>query len=315
LIGQGVPLVFFLLFLPPGIRPADVGGGGAPPPLIARLDSRDTLFKQYLSDVEAARRRLFTRGQTGEGAKTIAEALTIYRYTPAAEEDIFTIAARCNIPYAALASLNRLGHPADLGSAGTILLPSVPGVFVPQEAGSDIERLISSGRASQMEEAVPVAVGREDRQKELYWFFPGADFSPTERIFFLNSGFRFPLLTYRITSSYGPRTNPVTGKFRVHEGLDLAAPTGTDVFAASDGVVTETGSDAVYGNYIIIKHADNWTSLYGHLSKIDTALRREVRSGTLIGRVGSTGQSTGPHLHFELRRNGRAQDPGKYLFQ
>ncbi|GHV60574.1 peptidase M23 [Spirochaetia bacterium] len=317
MIGQGLSLAFFLLFPGPAVRAADTGDGTAgevPLPFISRLDSRDPLFKQYADDVESARRRLFVRERTGETSRAIAEALTIYRYTPPGGEDIFAIAARCNIPYAGLASLNRLGHPSALESAGDILLPSVPGVFVPQEAGSDIERLLSSGRTSQSEEAVPVTVSRGDK-KELYWFYPGADFSPTERIFFLNSGFRFPLRTYRLTSSYGPRTNPVTGRFRIHEGLDLAAPEGTDVFAAASGVVTETGSDPVYGNYIIIKHADNWASLYGHLSKIDIALRSEVRSGILIGRVGSTGQSTGPHLHFELRRNGRAQDPGKYLFQ
>jgi murein DD-endopeptidase MepM/ murein hydrolase activator NlpD len=97
--------------------------------------------------------------------------------------------------------------------------------------------------------------------------------------------------------------------------LDLAAPEGSDVFTAAEGVVTETGSDGVYGNYIVIQHRENWASLYGHLSKIEVVLRQEVRSGSLIGKVGSTGQSTGPHLHFELRRNGRAQDPGKHLFE
>jgi murein DD-endopeptidase MepM/ murein hydrolase activator NlpD len=101
----------------------------------------------------------------------------------------------------------------------------------------------------------------------------------------------------------------------MHGGLDLAAPEGTDVFAAAAGVVTETGNDPVYGRYVIIKHGDVWASLYGHLSVVETALRKEVLSGSLIGKVGSTGQSTGPHLHFELRRNGRVEDPGKYLFQ
>lgn len=321
LIGQGLSLAFFLLLSGSAVRAADLGDGDgtagkAPLPLIARLESRDPLFKQYLADVEAARQRLFARGRTGEGPKTIADALTIYRYAPREGDDIFAIAARCNIPYAALASLNRVGHPSALGR--DLLLPSIPGIFVPQEALSDIERLLSSGRLSQREEeAVPVTVSQGDR-KELYWFFPGADFTPTERIFFLNSGFRFPLRSYRLTSSYGPRRNPVTGNLRVHQGLDLAAPEGTDVFAAGDGVITEFGEDPIYGNYIIIKHGDNWASLYGHLLTIDptvAVLRREVRSGTLIGKVGSTGQSTGPHLHFELRRNGRAQDPGKYLFQ
>jgi murein DD-endopeptidase MepM/ murein hydrolase activator NlpD len=80
-------------------------------------------------------------------------------------------------------------------------------------------------------------------------------------------------------------------------------------------VVAEVGEDPIYGNYIILQHDENWVSLYGHLSAVHAVLRSSVRSGTLIGNVGSTGQSTGPHLHFELRQNGKAQDPGKYLFQ
>jgi murein DD-endopeptidase MepM/ murein hydrolase activator NlpD len=99
----------------------------------------------------------------------------------------------------------------------------------------------------------------------------------------------------------------------MHQGIDLAAPEGTEVFAVADGVVTSAGFDPVYGNYIIIRHNNNWTSLYGHLQVIETVLRTELKSGNLIGRVGSTGQSTGPHLHFELRQDGRAFDPAGRL--
>jgi murein DD-endopeptidase MepM/ murein hydrolase activator NlpD len=203
-----------------------------------------------------------------------------------------------------------------------ILLPSGPGIFVPLDPVSDIELLLVSGRIGRPGEqgaAISVRGAAPEKARnaepESFLFYPGDDFSSTERIFFLNSGFRFPLRAYRLTSSFGMRQNPVTGRYRFHEGLDLAAPEGADVFAARDGVVSKTGYDPVYGNYVILQHSDNWTSLYGHLSKTEIALRQEVRSGSLIGRVGSTGQSTGPHLHFELRRNGRAQDPGKYLFQ
>ena len=163
-------------------------------------------------------------------------------------------------------------------------------------------------------EGIGITISRNG-SKERFRFIPGADFSPTERIFFFHTGFRYPLRNYRLTSSFGLRVNPVTGILRNHNGLDLAAPAGTEVYAVRDGVVTEIGEDAVYGNYIVLQHGEGWVSLYGHLSKIDTALRRRVESGTLIGRVGSTGQSTGPHLHFELRQNGKAQDPGKYLFK
>jgi murein DD-endopeptidase MepM/ murein hydrolase activator NlpD len=321
-------LAFFLtFFFFPGAPAAADTGGDRPPdspppyPLIAALDPRDTGFRQYLEDVETARRRLFGREQTGINPESMAESLTIYRYTPGSGEDLFALAARCNIPYGAIASLNRLTHPADLEGAGEILLPSTPGLFIPREPGSDLERLMTAARTRTEFDprasgagAVPLIINAGNSRGEVY-FYPGGDFSPTERNFFLNRGFRFPLRNFRLTSPYGMRQNPVTGRLRLHEGLDLAAPAGTGVYAAADGIVTETGEDPVYGRYIIIKHGDNWASLYGHLQNIETALRSEVRSGTLIGRVGSTGQSTGPHLHFELRRNGQARDPGKYLFQ
>ncbi|MDR1618315.1 MAG: M23 family metallopeptidase [Treponema sp.] len=313
--GRGLAaLAFFLLTSVP--VPGEDGEGRPPSgdfPLIYRLDLRDTGFRQYLGDVEQARRRLYPRDRTGESPALIAESLTIYSYRPGAGETIFDIAGRCNIPYSAIASLNRAAHPVVLEGVAAVLLPSIPGIFVPEEADSDMERLVAAARLPETE-GVLLTLPRNGR-KENWRFFPGDDFNPTERIFFLNPGFRFPLRSYRLTSAYGLRRNPVTGNMRIHHGFDLAAPEGTEVYAAGDGIVAEIGSDPVYGTYLVIKHGETWASLYGHLSKVETALRTPVRSGNLIGRVGSTGQSTGPHLHFELRRNGEALDPSRFLFR
>jgi murein DD-endopeptidase MepM/ murein hydrolase activator NlpD len=188
----------------------------------------------------------------------------------------------------------------------------MPGIFISETPETDLEMLLSAGRAADRT-GIPITVTRNGGS-EHFLFIPGAEFSPTERAFFLQTGFRYPLRSYRLSSPFGPRVNPVTGTFRTHQGLDLAAPMGSEVYAARDGEVIEMDTDPIYGNYIIIEHGGNWRSLYGHLSTFETALRSHVRSGSLIGRVGSTGQSTGPHLHFELRQNGRAQDPGRLLF-
>jgi murein DD-endopeptidase MepM/ murein hydrolase activator NlpD len=327
--GKGNPLPFFVLqqwkrsgnmkrrvflfalflVLIPLIFGADTGE--APPyPLIRRLDPSDLVFRQYLEDVAEARRRLFTRDPSGGGVSG-TETLTVYAYNPGADDDLFGLVARCNIPYSTLVTLNRLSVPGNLEAAGTLLLPSTPGLFIPETPVSDLERLIYSARPEQEGAALSFS---GNGASERFRFIPGADFSPTERTFFLNPGFRYPLRSYRLTSSYGPRINPVTGNLRLHAGLDLAAPEGAEVYAVRDGTVTELGTDPIFGNFIIIQHSENWASLYGHLSKFETVLRSSVRSGSLIGRVGSTGQSTGPHLHFELRQNGRAQNPGRYLF-
>jgi len=310
--GKGLTLAFFLLSL--FCHAEDAGSGaksgagthnGGAFPLIERLDPRDDGFKQFIADVEVNRRRIFNRGR--ENVAAFAESLTVYQYTVREGEDLLSLAARCNIPYSALASLNRLNHPSMVTAGKSLLLPSTPGIFVPQEPQSDLERLLASSRLA-AEDSVMLTI------ETVYYFFPGDEFSMTERAFFLNMGFRFPLRAYRLTSGFGMRRNPLTGNIRLHQGLDLAAPMGTEVYAAGDGIVTEIGQDPVYGNYIVIKHGENWASLYGHLQRISAVLHSFVKSGMLIGWVGSTGQSTGPHLHFELRQNGKAQNPDKYLF-
>jgi murein DD-endopeptidase MepM/ murein hydrolase activator NlpD len=283
---------------------------------IENLNPKDTMFNQYMREVESQRIRVFraTRSNVGgESLEKIAEDLTIYVYTPQKKDninDLLGLAARCNIPYPAIATLNRLPHPEAFLNAGPMLLPSAPGIFLPDKTSSDLEMLMDSLRPE--EEGIVLTFSRNGKT-ERFRFIPGADFSPIERIFFLNEGFRFPLRTYRVSSSFGPRVNPVTGRFRIHQGIDLAAPMGTDVFAARSGVVSEIGDDPIFGKFVILKHDDNWVSLYGHLSKIEADLRKKVNSGSLIGKVGSTGQSTGPHLHFEIRQNGKAQDPSRVL--
>jgi murein DD-endopeptidase MepM/ murein hydrolase activator NlpD len=279
-------------------------------PSIERLENRDPVFKQYLADVELARGKLFGRRNSLD-AQELAGYLRIYVYAaPAEGEDFFRLSARCNVPYAGLATLNRIGYAA--AWKGPVLLPSMPGIFVPETPENDLEQLIASSRDK--EEGVVITLPGNGGSRR-FLFFPGADFSPTERSYFLNPGFRYPLRTYRITSPFGTRPSPFTGRPQRHNGLDLAAPLGTEVYPAREGTVADLGSDAVYGNYVIIAHNDNWVSLYGHLSAINVTRRSAVTRNSVIGRVGSTGQSTGPHLHFELRKNGAAQDPGKLLFK
>lgn len=276
-------------------------------PVIGNLNTRDTVFKQYLADVETARRSLFGQNQNKQD---IYSLLQIYSYTPKDDEDIFRLSARCNIPYSALVTLNRINHPEPF--SGPILLPTIPGLYIPESPANDLEKLLSLSRETDEGTIITIRVKESSLR---YLFFPREDFNPTERSFFLNRGFRFPLRNYRISSSFGMRPNPFTGKPHFHNGVDLAAPIGTEVYATREGRVTEMGNDPVFGNYIVIAHDDNWASLYGHLSAILVQRYSYVTTGTIIGKVGSTGQSTGPHLHFELRKNGTVLDPTKLLFR
>ncbi|GEM_PF-6670388 len=117
----------------------------------------------------------------------------------------------------------------------------------------------------------------------------------------------------RISSPFGYRTHPITKKYAFHAGLDIAAPKGTAVIASESGEVTDIGIHKNLGNYVKVTHADYTYSLYGHLDKITAKIGHNVRQGQKIGEVGSTGRSTGPHLDYSLRKDGKPVDPIKYL--
>jgi len=116
-----------------------------------------------------------------------------------------------------------------------------------------------------------------------------------------------------ITSPFGYRRNPFGGGMEFHQGLDIAAPMGTTVTAASGGTILSAGWYGGYGNYILIDHGGGLATGYGHLSQIFVSNGQQVQKGQAIGAVGSTGASTGPHLHFEVRINGKPVDPAGYL--
>lgn len=124
---------------------------------------------------------------------------------------------------------------------------------------------------------------------------------------------RMPLDRATLTSDYGMRTHPVLGGRRSHKGIDLAAPTGTPVYATADGVVSRAERFSSYGLYISVEHGGNLQTRFAHLSRLNVSEGQQVKKGELIGFVGSTGRSTGPHLHYEVRVGGQAVNPVPYM--
>ena len=130
-----------------------------------------------------------------------------------------------------------------------------------------------------------------------------------------SSGFLYPL-PYRvaITDSYGYRTHPVTGKKTTwHNGVDLAAGAGTAIYATKSGTVTTALRSDIWGNYVVINHGDGFSSLYAHMQGLIVKAGDYVKQGQIIGYVGSTGLSTGPHLHFTIYYNGADVNPMSYI--
>lgn len=116
-----------------------------------------------------------------------------------------------------------------------------------------------------------------------------------------------------ISSGYGPRIDPITGRRGFHPGIDFAGPEGTPVHAVAAGIIARAGPDAGYGNLVEINHGNGYETMYGHNEKILVHVGERVHKGQIIALEGSTGRSTGPHCHFEVRINGKVVNPAKFV--
>ncbi|MHA7820762.1 MAG: M23 family metallopeptidase [Erythrobacter sp.] len=126
---------------------------------------------------------------------------------------------------------------------------------------------------------------------------------------------RMPVEGARLSSGYGMRNHPVLRQRRGHKGVDLAAPTGTPIYATADGIVGRADWFSSYGLYISIDHGADLETRYAHMSRLAVAAGERVKKGDVIGYVGSTGRSTGPHLHYEVRVDGVAVNPIPYMVE
>lgn len=289
--GLGVVLVVLAL---------DLAAQGTDYPEILQLSgSRDPLFLQQQQLVDLAYQSIAAGRPPGD--------LSLFLYRVRADDTIFSLASRFNLPYETLATLNALGNAEALKIGQRLLVPTQPGLFVALDHPGELDRLMLAWRGDP-QDATKISVRRNGGTEGLL-FLSGARFHPLERAFFLGLLFRFPLPQARLTSPFGVRSNPFTGHPTFHAGIDLAAPLGTEVYAARDGRVQATGFDRILGNFVRLDHGSGYETVYGHLNVVVVSLHQEIRSGMILGRVGSTGQSTGPHLHFEIRREGHPEDP------
>ncbi len=124
---------------------------------------------------------------------------------------------------------------------------------------------------------------------------------------------RMPVEGVRLSSDFGMRWHPVVGGRRAHKGVDLAGPVGTPIHATADGVVSKAEWFSSYGLYVAVEHGGAIQTRYGHMSRLNVAAGQRVRKGDVIGFIGSTGRSTGPHLHYEVRVAGEAVNPIPYM--
>ncbi len=211
-------------------------------------------------------------------------------------------------------SVNKITN-AHLIQPGKVLkIPNRNGLLYTVEEDEDVESIAEKYeipvqtilRLNDLDDGAVITEGMD-------LFLSGARYTLEERIEMYGLSFFTPLYAYRLSSQFGYRSDPFTGARKLHSGTDMAAPKGTSVMAARGGVVTFVGYAGGYGLLIIIKHDDEYSSYYGHLSSSRVSVGQQVGMGQTIGGVGSTGRSTGNHLHFEIRRFGTPVDPKWYV--
>jgi murein DD-endopeptidase MepM/ murein hydrolase activator NlpD len=162
--------------------------------------------------------------------------------------------------------------------------------------------------------AAPAQAGDDAQFKQLFAQWDNLDRS-TPAAARVSVPSRMPLDDTRLTSDYGMRTHPVLGGRRNHKGVDLAAPTGTPIYATADGFVSKAEWFSSYGKYVSIEHGANLQTRFAHMSDIAVKAGSRVKKGDIIGYVGTTGRSTGPHLHYEVRIDGQAVNPVPYMVE
>lgn len=168
---------------------------------------------------------------------------------------------------------------------------------------------VSFGRALDLQ-GIPLRLASARPKNAAMGLFPPGLYSGP---FVQPSG--LPVRANGVSSGFGTRWHPLLGGYRFHAGLDLVAPVGTQIVATSPGIVAEAGWCGGYGYCVTIDHGRGYHTLYGHLSRVDVIAGEKVSMGQRLGLVGSTGLSTGPHLHYEVRVNGHSVNPRAYLRQ
>ena len=187
-----------------------------------------------------------------------------------------------------------IGGPDELGLQNLTALGEKKQAEALKEMNEELTQL--KGAASRQETSLQVLIEYFEDKRSLFASTPSV----------------WPVRGW-VTSRYGTRTSPFSGILKFHEGLDIAAQTGTPVVASADGVVVKAGFGTGYGNMVEVSHGYGIKTLYAHNSRLNVKAGQRVRRGDVIAYAGDSGSSTGPHLHYEVRLNGLPVNPAKYL--
>lgn len=271
------------------------------------LNSSDYLFNRLRKQIARSRRY---RGRYYK--RFPFRTLLLAEYYLKEGENLHTVSTSLGISVDSIASASGIVFFYETRPGQRLVIPNFEGVVYRTRKGCSLSWLARRYH-------VPLAdIRRFNRISGNYlrpgrWvFLPGAAMLAREQALFYGTAFGCPLANAAISSRFGFRRDPKNGRYAFHGGLDLAAPRWTPVFAAHEGTVEYCGWAGGYGRLVVLRHAFGYRTFYGHLAKILVRPGQQVGRKTMLGRVGSSGYSTGPHLHFEIRHYKKKLDPQRY---
>ncbi|MBR1714830.1 MAG: M23 family metallopeptidase [Treponema sp.] len=291
------------------------------------LETLESLFGSKVADAEDSLAFSFNQNdavfdndgnlilENGEAAPletyTVVEPVTFSTYKVRSGETIESITSKFGLrTISTLIALNDIKNVRSIKAGQKLTVPSMDGIFHSVVSGDSLLSL-SVKYHIPMEDILDVndisssilSIGQKI-------FIPGAKLDIETLRDAMGETFKSPIsVRWRLTSHFGPRKDPISGLASNHTGIDMACPKGTPIKAAMSGSVLKAGWSNIYGNYVVIKHPSGYQTLYGHMTRYSVKQGQSVDQGTCIGYVGSTGYSTGPHLHFTVYKNGKRIDP------
>lgn len=241
----------------------------------------------------------------------IGQSVSYQTYKVKNGESISTISRKFGLTnISTLIAVNGIDNVRTLREGQKLKIPSMDGLIHRVKKGESL-----TGISSKYNVSLEKLCDTNDLSTQVLFagqelFIPGARLDSSELKKAMGELFANPIsASYRLSSRFGPRKDPFTGVASNHTGIDMACPKGTPISATMSGKVVYVGWSNVFGNYVIINHGNGYQSLYGHMSKATCKTGQTVNQGTKIGLVGSTGYSTGNHLHFTVYKNGKLVDP------
>jgi murein DD-endopeptidase MepM/ murein hydrolase activator NlpD len=296
------PALLAALLLATGLR--------ADGPSMETISGLDPVANATVRTIRGDVRRAIYAIKSGRSEGTMP-SLRFYQYRVRKGDSFWNIMARLSLDIDTLMTVNDLSSPGDLTPGRVLFIPNMRGIILRnggqgtlaaqlRENGIDMRYVLKANNTTDL-----------DRK---YVFIPCGKVSNLQRSLFLGIGFMNPLHIGRQTSGFGTRRDPFNRRrSEFHAGIDIACPMRTGIHAARDGRVVFSGYMGNYGKLVILEHEHGYQSYYGHLSTAGVRSGQTVSRGDLIALSGNTGRTTGPHLHFEVRKRNTPVNPGILL--